>query len=106
MMCMQLSARGASSNTPVAEIGNNVKHLLSKLDEIYGKNMFTMDSKKEKRIQVAMLPKTVNNVKTLLYYNVKDMRNKNISFLLRMMSTVPFYPFKNKIFTWLAQNHI
>eukprot|EP00957_Ditylum_brightwellii_P198441 15123173-Ditylum_brightwellii.AAC.1 len=75
-MRVQFSARGVSSNMLVAEIGNKVKHLLLKLEKIHGKNTFNVYSKKEKRIQVAMFPKTANNVKTLLNYNVKDRRNK------------------------------
>eukprot|EP00957_Ditylum_brightwellii_P207373 15352685-Ditylum_brightwellii.AAC.1 len=98
-MCVQLSARGASSNMPVAEIGNKVKHLLLKLEEIRGTNTLTMCSKKEKRIQVAMFPKTANNVKMLLNYDVKGRRNKNILFLFHVMSTVPLYTFKKDIFT-------
>eukprot|EP00957_Ditylum_brightwellii_P137430 10477995-Ditylum_brightwellii.AAC.1 len=57
-MCMQLSAQGASSNTPVSKLGNKVKHLLLKLDEVYGKNTFTIHSKKEKTIQATMFQKT------------------------------------------------
>eukprot|EP00957_Ditylum_brightwellii_P208518 15357846-Ditylum_brightwellii.AAC.1 len=45
-MCMQLSVQGMSSNMPVANIGNKVKHLLLELEGIYGKIMFTMCSKK------------------------------------------------------------
>eukprot|EP00957_Ditylum_brightwellii_P140640 10713885-Ditylum_brightwellii.AAC.1 len=61
--CVKLSARGASSNTSVAEIGNKVKHLLLKLEEIHGKNILTMQSKKENRNQVATFSKTANDVK-------------------------------------------
>eukprot|EP00957_Ditylum_brightwellii_P101650 7746660-Ditylum_brightwellii.AAC.1 len=68
-MCMQLSAQGASSGIPVTEISNKVKHFLLTLEEICGKNMFTMFSRKEKRIQVAMLSKIVNDMKMLLNYN-------------------------------------
>eukprot|EP00957_Ditylum_brightwellii_P200173 15259852-Ditylum_brightwellii.AAC.1 len=57
---VQLSAQRASINTPVAEIGNKVKHLLLTLEEIHRKNTFTMYCKKEKRIQVATFPKTAN----------------------------------------------
>eukprot|EP00957_Ditylum_brightwellii_P113673 8666959-Ditylum_brightwellii.AAC.1 len=68
-MCIQLSAQGASSDMPVAKLGNKIKQLLQKLEEIHGKNTFTMYSKKEKRIQVATFPKTANKVKQLLAYN-------------------------------------
>eukprot|EP00957_Ditylum_brightwellii_P057677 4373395-Ditylum_brightwellii.AAC.1 len=59
-MCVQFSAQGVSSDTSVAKVGNKVKQLLLKLDEIHGKNIFTVYSKKEKRIQVATFPKTAN----------------------------------------------
>eukprot|EP00957_Ditylum_brightwellii_P142567 10861815-Ditylum_brightwellii.AAC.1 len=105
-MCMQLSAQGASINMPEAKSGNKVKHLLLKLEEIHSKNMFTLYSKKEKRVQVALFPKTASKVNQLLTYDVKDRRNKNISFLFHVMSMVLFYTFKNKIFSWLLQNQI
>eukprot|EP00957_Ditylum_brightwellii_P054527 4130872-Ditylum_brightwellii.AAC.1 len=59
-MCMYFSAQGASINTQVAKIGNKVKHLLLKLEEIHSKNTFTMCSKKEKKIQVTTFLKTAN----------------------------------------------
>ena len=39
-MCVQLSARGATSNCPVNKIRNKVKHLLLKLVETHGDNTF------------------------------------------------------------------
>eukprot|EP00957_Ditylum_brightwellii_P184701 14067575-Ditylum_brightwellii.AAC.1 len=40
--------------------GCKVKLLLLKLEDIHVKNTLTVYSKKEKRIQVAMFPKTAN----------------------------------------------
>eukprot|EP00957_Ditylum_brightwellii_P047976 3643856-Ditylum_brightwellii.AAC.1 len=48
------------------------------MEGIHSKNTFTVYGKKEKRIQVTMLPKTANKVKQLLTYNAKDRRNKSI----------------------------
>eukprot|EP00957_Ditylum_brightwellii_P112320 8563876-Ditylum_brightwellii.AAC.1 len=52
-MCVQLSARGATSNCPVNKIGTKVKHLLLKLVKTHVDNTFTVYSEKEKRLKVA-----------------------------------------------------
>eukprot|EP00957_Ditylum_brightwellii_P136674 10422536-Ditylum_brightwellii.AAC.1 len=76
-MCIQLSAQGATSNYPVNEIGNKVKHSLLKLVKIHGNNTFTVYSEKEKHLKVATFPHDAKKVKELLQYDVKDRRNRN-----------------------------
>eukprot|EP00957_Ditylum_brightwellii_P194224 14792433-Ditylum_brightwellii.AAC.1 len=55
-MCIQLSAQGATSNYPVNEIENKVKHLLLKLVETHSNNTFMVYSEEEKRLKVATFP--------------------------------------------------
>eukprot|EP00957_Ditylum_brightwellii_P001750 134496-Ditylum_brightwellii.AAC.1 len=76
-MHIQLSAQGATSNYPVNEIGNEIKHLLLKLVETRGNNIFTVYSEKEKRLKVATFSNDTKKVKELLQYDVKDRRNRN-----------------------------
>eukprot|EP00957_Ditylum_brightwellii_P018749 1408838-Ditylum_brightwellii.AAC.1 len=77
--CVQLSARGATSNCPVNKIGTKIKHLLLKLVETHGNNTFTVYSEKEKCLKVATFLNDAKKVKELLQYDVKDGRNRNVS---------------------------
>eukprot|EP00957_Ditylum_brightwellii_P172100 13102162-Ditylum_brightwellii.AAC.1 len=63
-MCVQLSARGATSNYPVNEIGTKVKLLLLKLVETHGDNTFTVYSEKEKHLKVATFSNDAKKVKS------------------------------------------
>ena len=105
-MCIQLSARGATSKGPVNEIVNKTKHLLLKLVKTHGNNTFTVYSEKEKHLKVATFPNNAKKVKELLQYDVKDRRNRNVLLLLHVISVIPFHTFKGNIFTWLSQNQI
>eukprot|EP00957_Ditylum_brightwellii_P094077 7162620-Ditylum_brightwellii.AAC.1 len=103
-ICIQLSARGATSNCPVNEIGTKVKHLLLKLVETHSNNTFTVYSEKEKRLKVATFLNNAKKVKELLQYDVKDRKKKIISLLLHVISAIPFHTFKGEILTWKYWN--
>eukprot|EP00957_Ditylum_brightwellii_P081045 6164211-Ditylum_brightwellii.AAC.1 len=71
-MCVQFFTQGATNQTPIAGIGNKVKHLLLKLQEANGTNKFTMYNEEEKKLNVEISPKKAPDIKVLLNYEVKE----------------------------------
>eukprot|EP00957_Ditylum_brightwellii_P096455 7346441-Ditylum_brightwellii.AAC.1 len=101
--CVQFHSRGASEKGPTTDVGDKIRRLIVKLQEMHGKEKFLMFTDDGKIIQLKTLLKKVTEIKSYLNYMVHD-RWKNISLVLHVMSSKSFQDLKNPIFNWLQMN--